>query len=56
MVGVADEGLMVIPEIVAIGSLPSHNDSAAAEQPQRRVAQERAGYDVSITTGSQGNE
>ena len=53
-VGVADEGLMVIPAIAATGSLPS--DNATAEQPLRRVAEERAGYDISASTGAEGSE
>ena len=53
-VGVADEGLMVIPETTAAGSLPS--DNAAAEQPLRRVAEKPIGYDVSTPTGSEASE
>ena len=53
-VGVADEGLMIIPEIAT--TTAASNDSEAAGQPLHRVAEERASYEASAPTGSEGTK
>ncbi len=53
-VGVADEGLMVIPEITAVAAVS--NDGVDAGQPLRRVAEGRASYDANAPNGSEGIE
>lgn len=53
-VGVADEGLMIIPEVPTTAA--ASNDNGIAEQPLRRVAEERASYDASAPTGSEDSD